>query len=445
MSKVDLSVTVKGVTFPNPVMPGSSDLVCDDTGVVRCLKSGVGGIVTKTVTSTAFRTKARPYHFYFRRFGLGLNRNWISKGSVDVKDPEVYAEKHMPTMARHCHDAGVPLIVSIMCSVDPEEWVREGKRFQDAGADMLELNLSCPHASFQTGQLSGRTLGEDPDAVAAIIKRLKETVSIPIMPKLSITLGPFLHHVKRWEEAGADLICAHNTTYGMMIDIETELPFGTLGAGGYLMGRSMLPWSLARVVEMRREISVPIVGVGGIYEPMDAIMYMLLGSPLVQIASAAMEHGTKFFKRTVNGIEAWMERKGYSSVDEFVGKAFPLASMDATQELISMERPFPPPQEQSSHVIPLVDMAKCTLCGKCQDFCVEEVFTVNRAERTVLVDHAGKCTGCGDCVGWCPPYAFTLIDDRTGDVVWDNQGLAKPYRPENWKKKPDPATGPVIT
>lgn len=444
MARVDLSITVKGVTFPNPVMPGSSDLVCDERGVARCLKNGVGGIVIKSVTPTPFRTKARPYHFFYRRFGPGLAHNWISKGSVDVKDPEEYAEKYMPKMVKRCREAGVPLIASIMCSSDPEEWAREGKRFEDAGADMLELNLSCPHASFQIGQLSGRTVGEELETVVAIIKRLKEVVSIPVMPKLSITLEPFLNHVKRWEEAGADLICAHNTPYGIMVDVEREVPFGTLGAGGYLLGRSMLPWSLARVVEMRKVVSLPIVGVGGIYQPMDAIMYMLLGCPLVQVASAAFEHGAKFFRRVVNGIEAWMERKGYGSVEEFVGKAFPLAALHATPELIPMEWPFPPPEVKSSPVIPLVDMAKCTLCGKCQDFCVEEVFTVDKAGRKVLVDHLGKCTGCGDCVGWCPPYAITLIDEKTREVVWDNQGLAKPYRPENWKKKPDKVRGLVV-
>jgi len=59
---------------------------------------------------------------------------------------------------------------------------------------------------------------------------------------------------------------------------------------------------------------------------------------------------------------------------------------------------------------------------------------VNKEKGTVDIDHENRCWGCGDCVGWCPKNAISLIDWKTRELVWDNRGLAKVFRPENWKK-----------
>ena len=85
-------------------------------------------------------------------------------------------------------------------------------------------------------------------------------------------------------------------------------------------------------------------------------------------------------------------------------------------------------------VIPIIERERCTLCGHCEDFCLSGVFRMDKAEKCVDIDHEKKCWGCGDCVGWCPEEAMMLIDKETKEVVWDNRGLARPYRPEKWKK-----------
>ena len=77
----------------------------------------------------------------------------------------------------------------------------------------------------------------------------------------------------------------------------------------------------------------------------------------------------------------------------------------------------------------------CGLCAKCQHFCLKGVFTADEVKNMIEIDYENKCWGCGDCVGWCPGNAISLIDRETNEVVWDNRGLAKPYRPENWKPR----------
>jgi len=431
---IDLSIEIKGITFKNPILPASSDIVMNEKGVRKCIEQGVGGIVTKSFTPTRFRTRARPYHFNYRIFGKGLENNWISKGSVHHLDSAIAGERLVPRMAKLCKDAGIPLIVSIMGGESLDEWDTEARRFENAGADMLELNMSCPHAGFQIGKVAGRTVGENLDLAMTIIRTVKNSVKIPISAKLSPILEPISQHVRGWVEAGADCLSAHNAPYGIMIDIDQEVPFGGLGPGGYLMGRSFLPLSLARIVETKRYIDVPIMGIGGITQAQDAIMYLLLGCPVVQIGSAIFQSGYELFDEIIKGIKQWMDKKNYFSIHDFIGKAYRLASLHSSQDLIDMEWPFSGPEEKSSPIIPEVDFEKCVFCGRCQDFCLSDVFEVDKKGKKLAIHHERRCWGCGDCVGWCPANAIKMIDGETGEVVWENKGLAKPYSPESWKK-----------
>ncbi|MFC1870946.1 tRNA-dihydrouridine synthase [Chloroflexota bacterium] len=435
MNNIDLSVEVNGLTFRNPIMPGSSDIILDERGVIKCLEQGIGAILTKSFSSLpGVRTRARPWHFNYRVFGKGLENNWISRGGFHPMSAEQAAEKLIPKMASLCRDEGTPFIVSIADGADVNEWVTDAKRFEQAGANMLELNFSCPHAGDQIGEAAGRTLGQNLPIATEIISSVKKAVKIPISTKPSVSWDPFAPYIQGYVAAGSDFLTAQNTVSGMLIDVEEEVPFGGLGSGGYQMGRSLLPFHLNRVVETRKLTDAPIIATGGVWTATDAIMYLLIGCHLVQVAGAVCRKGYGLFGQIIKGIEEWMQRKGYSSIEDFRGKVFDLATKVSSSELIHMEWPFPMPQERSSSVIPVVDLDKCIFCCQCHDFCLSGVFTVNKPNRTVDVDHENKCWGCGDCVGWCPANAIKMIDKDTKEVVWDNHGLAKPYRPENWKK-----------
>ena len=271
MKSVDLSVKVNGVPFRNPIIPGSSDIVLDERGVIKCIEQGVGGVVTKSFSSVGPRTRARPWHFNYRVFGKGFESSWISRGGAHPMSPEEAVEKLIPKMARLCRDEGIPLIVSISDGPSVEQWVTDAKRFEEAGADMLELNFSCPHAGAQVHERVTARLGEDLDLVTEIMRALKKAVRIPISGKLGIVFYPFAHHVKGWTEAGTDFITCHNSLAGMLIDVEEETPFGGLGGGGYQFGRAYLPFNLWRVVETKKLTDVPIIASGGVWQAVDAI------------------------------------------------------------------------------------------------------------------------------------------------------------------------------
>jgi dihydroorotate dehydrogenase/Pyruvate/2-oxoacid:ferredoxin oxidoreductase delta subunit len=434
MGSIDLSVKIGNLTFSNPILPGSSDIILEEGGVVKCLKEGIGGIVTKTFTSTPLRTRARPYHFNYRVFGDGLENCWITRGGFHPMSPEEAAEKLILKIARLCKDENVPLVVSIGNGAEIDEWVKDARLFEQAGADMLELNLACPHATSQIGATLGSSVGQDIPLVIEIIKSIKKAVGIPISTKSSISGNLYARYVKEATEAGADFFTIGTGTTGMLIDVEKEVPFGGLGAGGYQIGRARLPMGISKAVETRKLTQVPVIGVGGVNRASDALMYLLIGCPLVMICSSIYRKGFGIFGDIIKGIEKWMERKGYSSTRDFIGKIYPLAAKASSPDFMQMEWPFPMPQEQSSPIIPIIDMDKCILCSKCEVFCLSGVFTVDKSKAVVNIDYENKCWGCGDCVGWCPESAIALIDQDSKEMVWDNHGLAKPYRPENWKK-----------
>jgi len=372
---IDLSSKIGGLTFRNPITPGSSDIVLDEGGVKKCIDNGIGGIVTKSFTShPALRTRARPYHFNYRIFGSGYYSNFISRGGFHAMEPERAAETLVPKMAKLCQDAGIPLVISIADTENVEDWVTDAKRFVEAGANMLQLNFSCPHAASETDKAIGRALGFDLELTSEIIRALKKVVNVPIGPKLSITANPFEHFVKGWEEAGADFLICHNTPLGMLIDVEQEVPFGGLGSGGLLIGPANLAMNLSKIIDTRKITNIPIIASGGVWRGSDAIMYLLVGCSLVEVTSAIFKNGYRIYNDIIEGMKEWMERKGYSSIDDFLGKAFNIAAKNSSAELLYVEWPFPMPQEKTSPVVPVIDTEKCLFSSEktippCQAAC----------------------------------------------------------------------------
>ncbi|PJB36197.1 MAG: hypothetical protein CO107_08310, partial [Deltaproteobacteria bacterium CG_4_9_14_3_um_filter_51_14] len=113
---------------------------------------------------------------------------------------------------------------------------------------------------------------------------------------------PLEQMLTAWEMEGLDFITAHNAPGGIIIDTEREEPFGAPVIGGYVPGRVFLPYSLARVVRIRKASSIPVVGVGGIYGYSDALQYLLCGCPLVGVGSALYFKGPEVLDQICDGL-----------------------------------------------------------------------------------------------------------------------------------------------
>lgn len=418
MGESSLGVKFAGLTFKNPILPGSSEIAFDAESVKRCIDAGFGGIVTKSYTLTGSGTRPRPYQFLYRKMGKGLEQSWFTRVQADCTHPDIVVREKMPKMVDLCREAKIPLIVNLIESTDVDAWVELAVKFAGAGADMLELNFACPHAEWQKGGGKlGRLVGEDVELGQKIIRAIKKQVKIPVMPKLSPLIGPEQHLVGKWMEAGADVVSAHNAPYGLAIDVEQETFFGSPTIGGYLPGRAFMPWSLARISRFIAPGKVDVCGIGGIFEWSDVLQYMLLGCKVVQVCSGVYLHGYRVVKKMLKGIETWMEKKGYSSPEEFIGKVLP--SLTVLRE-IPMDESF---EYRKAVYVPQINKELCNFCGRCADGCLSDVIAVDGKGKKVTVKEQ-ECWSCGLCVGICPRDAITLVDRKTKKVMWANQGAA---------------------
>lgn len=399
-------------------MPGASELAFDSQSVQRLIDAGVGAVVTKSFTSDKqARIRLRPYQFSLKRFGkaYAYSGSFWSLSAPHVEDTETVLSKNIPGMRRICEAGGVPLIVSFYESFNrPEKWATIARWFEQSGADLLELNFSSP---------SHKQTMEDAPAIGAdIAAAVIESTRIPVGVKIGPTLGPLTTLVRNWVKTGISFITAHNAPSGIFIDVEREEPYGAPSIGGYLIGRPFLPWSLARVVQIKKATPVAVVGVGGIYEWADALQYMLCGCSAVQVCTSAYVHGLGIFSKIQEGISEWMARKGYPNIEAFRGRV--LRDISTVDELKAKEKaPYALPPE--SPYVPSVDHDRCTLCFDCGRGCIYGVFSIE-GERLNI--DAKKCWSCGFCVGLCPRNALVLVDRKTGERVWDGAGMASPFR-----------------
>jgi dihydroorotate dehydrogenase/NAD-dependent dihydropyrimidine dehydrogenase PreA subunit len=422
----DLHTDICGFTFKNPVAPAAGDIVATVSNCERVVQAGVGGIFTKTFSPLAApRRRVHPSLFALRGRGYEQAGAILSAVGNWPEHIDVILKRDIPEFKRLCLEAEIPLVVSWYGPVEVREgelseetidtWLDMANGVDAAGADLQELNFSCPLVSHAIS-----------DNHALGMKLLKEIIDAGFRAGIKIhpTWEPLEELAEGWAEAGAKFITAHNLNMqGLIIDIDEERPKYVPGMVGYSPGRLLLPWSLCRVARIKKRVSIPVFAVSGVYTADDVIQYLLAGASLIQIHTAVYFRGLGVFREILNGVEAWMERKGYNKLDDFRGNALPgVASWDEIRAYEKYPYAVPP----DSPYVPVVDEDECNLCGLCVA-CVHGVFNLER--NNVLIDE-GKCENCGFCITLCPSGAIKLVEKRNRTrVIWEpGEDMALPHQ-----------------
>jgi dihydroorotate dehydrogenase (NAD+) catalytic subunit len=176
----------------------------------------------------------------------------------------------------------------------------------------IELNVSCPHVG------GVHDLGSDPRALRLTVEALREVLRKPLIVKLSPNVGDPLEVAKAAMEAGADALTLTNTIRAMAIDVETGRPILSNRIGG-LSGPALKPIALRIVYEVSRGLRIPIIGCGGIETAEDALEFLMAGARAVQVGSAIATKGLGVFREILEGIEAYLSRKGYRGIEDVIG------------------------------------------------------------------------------------------------------------------------------
>lgn len=295
-----LCVDLAGLRLANPTMLASGILGLTADGLSNIVAGGAAAIVTKSVGLKPRRGYANPT---IVEVGCGLiNAMGLPNPGIAEFVEEIGEAKSL----------GVPVIVSVY-GFTAEEYARVARRAVDAGADAVELNVSCPHVKE-----TGLEVGQNPKVLAAVVEEVKAAVRKPVFVKLSPNVTNVQKIAETVENSGADALTAINTVHAMAIDVETAMPILSNKKGG-LSGPAIKPIALRCVYELYESIRLPIIGCGGIADWQDAVEFLLAGATAVQIGSAISERGSNVFDAVTHGVHVYLERKGFESVGEIVG------------------------------------------------------------------------------------------------------------------------------
>lgn len=303
-AKKDLSVTVAGVKFPNPVIAASGTYGFGQDYTDLYPLNKLGGISCKGTTihpkdgNPAPRIAEAPA-------GM-LNSVGLQNPGVDV-----FISEHLPKAKK---DGNV--IIANIAGATLDDYRAVAEKLDDTDVDMIELNISCPNV-----KQGGASWGITCDGAAAVTKTVRAVTKKPLMVKLTPNVTNIVEIAKAAESEGADCLSLINTLLGMRIDIKTKRPVLKNNVGGF-SGPAVFPVAVRMVWQVANAVGVDVVGLGGITTAEDVIEMMMAGAKAVQIGTAIFTDPYTPVK-VIDGLERYMTKNNLNSLNEIVGTVQP--------------------------------------------------------------------------------------------------------------------------
>ena len=298
---MDLSVPIGSLLLRNPVIAASG---CFGYGVEYADAvdlSSLGGVAVKGLFM-AEREGHAPPRIVETPAGM---LNAIGLQGIGVH--RFVAEK-LPDLRR----LGATVFVNI-CGTTIAEYCEIARVLSDAeGVGAIELNISCPNIK-EGGIEFGCSLTGTYDVVSAV----RKVTTLPVIPKLTPNVTSPASFARAAEEAGADAVSLINTFLAMAIDVETRRPKLTNVVGG-LSGPGIRPIAVRMVWDCYKAVKIPIIGMGGIATPEDALEFIIAGASAIQVGTANFVDPF-IWSKIVDGISSYMARHGVSRVTDLVG------------------------------------------------------------------------------------------------------------------------------
>ena len=337
--KPDMRVTLAGIELANPVIAASGTFGYGIEFEEIVSLERIGGIVTKGISLEPMAGHPPPR---IVQTAAGM-LNAIGLQNVGVEE---FIERKLPAMtgirAANC---------SLMSSAHTVgEYIQVIERLNEAdGIAGYELNVSCPNV-----QAGGLAFGADAGELEYLVGRARTASTRPLIVKLSPNVTSISHMAKIAADAGADAVSLTNTFLAMSIDVETRRPRLSNITGG-LSGPAIKPIALRMVYETASAVTIPIIGMGGIVTPEDAVEFMLAGATAVQVGTASFAD-PRAVERLARGLESWCRAHQQERV----------ASLTGALEIWSTE--VPPADSRSPAWLPISEFVISITCGPVGSF-----------------------------------------------------------------------------
>ena len=295
-----MAVDLCGVTLNNPVMTASGTFGSGEEFSEVVDLNRLGAVVTKGVANVPWEGNKTPR--VAEVYGGMLNAVGLQNPGIDL-----FLKRDIPFLKQY----DTKIIVNV-CGKTTQDYLEVVERLADQPVDMLEINISCPNVKE-----GGIAFGQDPKAVEAITKAVKEKAKQPVIMKLSPNVTDITEMARAAEAGGADALSLINTLTGMKIDIDRRC-FVLANRTGGMSGPAIHPIAVRMVYQTAQAVNLPIIGMGGILTAADAIEMILAGATAVSVGTANFTNPSVTMD-IISGIEAYMKKYNVDDIKELIG------------------------------------------------------------------------------------------------------------------------------
>ena len=387
-----LEINFCNMVCENPFFLASSAICTNYDMVARAFDAGWAGVYYKTICKQDIR-EVSPRFDAVRKEGtpfIGFrNMEQLSENPYQMDFDILHRLKVNYPSKR--------VIASIMGQTE-EEWIELAQMAEAAGCDAVELNFSCPQMRL-TGL--GSDIGQNPELVLFYTSYVKNSVSIPVIPKMTPNVMSMTAPALSCFYGGASGISAINTIKSITMSHEAEVS-NKKTISGY-SGKAVKPIALRLIYEMTGhpllqkagvEKHMDISGIGGIETWRDALEFIQLGCRNVQVCTAVMQYGYRIIDDLILGLQHYMQSRGITELKKLVG-----------EELKNIV--LPSGLDRDTMVFPKINREKCIGCGRCYVSCMDgghQAIQFSDDRKPYIIGQ--KCVGCHLCRLVCPTGAI---------------------------------------
>ena len=297
-----MRVRLAGLELVNPVIAASGTFGYGIEFEEIVSLERLGAIVTKGISMEPMAGHPSPR---IVQTAAGM-LNAIGLQNVGVRE---FIERKLPPMKRY---PKCKVIVNIF-GYTVNEYVGVIERLNDGeGIAAYELNVSCPNV-----HAGGMTFGADAGSLEYLVGRAKAAARRPLIVKLTPNVTSIAHMARVAADSGADAVSVANTFLAMAIDAEERKPRLSNVTGG-LSGPAIKPIALRLVWEASRAVKIPVLGMGGIVTPTDAVEFLLAGAKAIQVGTASYAD-PRATERLAKGLESWCRSRDVAKVSSLTG------------------------------------------------------------------------------------------------------------------------------
>jgi dihydroorotate dehydrogenase (NAD+) catalytic subunit len=299
----DLKISIGSLRLKNPVMTASGTFGYGEEYSSLVNLHRLGAIIVKGISLLPRQGNPPPR---IAETACGM-LNAIGLENVGL-------EKFLSDKLPFLQGINTPLIVNILGDTVQDYQQLAARLNEEEKVAALEVNISCPNV-----KQGGVAFGTDPEMAHAVTKGVRQHFSGPVIVKLSPNVTDISEIARAVEEAGADAVSLINTVLGMAIDIESGQPKLANIFGG-LSGPAIKPIALRMVWQVADCVSIPIIGIGGITTPEDAIEFILAGACAIQVGTTNFIN-PKASEEILQGIEKYLTENSMTSLQDIIGRA----------------------------------------------------------------------------------------------------------------------------